>query len=174
MPFFSPHSLPLSKTSFPKLRISDLFSNGSLNLPLLISLFASSCVKEILKIPINQNSSPFFLWTPSSDGSFFTSSAYRVINSQRTNSIISPLDSSTWKALWKLKLNARLILFLWNIAWNLLPSKAKLKAIFQIPSQDSLCHLCNVEEDSISHLFFSYIFARVAWRSSFWPLDSSA
>jgi hypothetical protein len=174
MPLFSPHSLPLSRTSFPELRISDLISNGSWNLPLLISLFTSSCVKEILKIPISQNSSPSFLWTLSSDGSFSTSSAHRLISNQRTNSIISPLDSSTWKALWKLKLNARLILFLWKIAWNLLPSKARLKAIFQIPSQDSLCPLCSVEEDSISHLFFSCIFARVTWRSSFWPLDSSA
>jgi hypothetical protein len=82
------------------------------------------------------------------------------------------LESNSWKALWKLKLNARLILFLWKIAWNLFPSKAKLKAIFQIPSLDSLCPLCSTEEDSLSHLFFNCIFARVAWRSSFWSLDS--
>jgi hypothetical protein len=174
MPLFSPQSNPLSRTSFPELRISELISNGSWNFPLLTSLFTSSCVKEILKIPISQNFSPAFLWTPSSDGCFSSSSAHRLISSTRTSSIISPFDSSTWKALWKLKLNARLILFLWKIAWNLLPTKTRLKTIFQIPAKNSLCPLCSVEEESFSHLFFTCIFARVAWRSSFWPLDSSA
>jgi hypothetical protein len=98
MPFFSPASLPLSRTSFPELMVSDLNSNDYWNLSLLISLFTPSCVKEILKIPISHSLSSPFLWTPSPNGSFFTNSAYRLINSQRTNSIISPLDSSTWKA----------------------------------------------------------------------------
>jgi hypothetical protein len=49
-----------------------------------------------------------------------------------------------------------------------------LKTIFHIPSSESLCPPCSTEEDSLSHLFFRCIFARVAWRSSFWPLDSLA
>jgi hypothetical protein len=55
-----------------------------------------------------------------------------------------------------------------------LRSKSKLKTIFHIPPFESLCPLCNTEEDSLHHLFFSCIFARVAWRSFFSPLDSSA
>jgi hypothetical protein len=35
-----------------------------------------------------------------------------------------------------------------------------------------VCPLCKVEEDSLSHLFFSCFFARVSWRLSPWPLDS--
>jgi hypothetical protein len=31
-----------------------------------------------------------------------------------------------------------------------------------------------MEEDSLLHLFFRCSFARIAWRSSFWPLDSLA
>jgi hypothetical protein len=102
MPFFLPISLPLSRSSFPELMVSNLICNGSWNLSLLISLFTPSCVKENLKIPINHILSSSFLWTPSSNGYFSTSFAYRLISSQKTNSIISPLDSSTWKALWKL------------------------------------------------------------------------
>jgi hypothetical protein len=49
-----------------------------------------------------------------------------------------------------------------------------LKALFHIFAFDSLCPLCSSEEESLSHMFFNCIFARVAWRSSFWPLDSSA
>jgi hypothetical protein len=35
-----------------------------------------------------------------------------------------------------------------------------------------VCPLCNVEDDSLSHLFFSSFFARISWRLSHWPLDS--
>jgi hypothetical protein len=165
----------MSKTSFPDLKVSDLFTfNGFWNLSLLISLFTSASVKEILKIPISHHLASPFLWTPSSNGLSSTSSAYRLISSPMINYISSPFDSSYWKSLWKLKLKARLLLFLWKIAWNLLPTKTRLKALFHIPASDSLCHLCSFEEESLSHLFFNYIFARVAWRSSFWPLDSSA
>jgi hypothetical protein len=71
LPFFSPNPLPMSKTSFPDLKVSDLFTfNGSWNLSLFISLFTSTSVKEILRIPINQSSpslsfplDPFFQWS---------------------------------------------------------------------------------------------------------------
>jgi hypothetical protein len=35
-----------------------------------------------------------------------------------------------------------------------------------------VCPLCNVEDDSLSHLFLSCFFARISWRLSLWPLDS--
>jgi hypothetical protein len=165
----------MTKSSFPDLKVFDLFNlNGFWNLSLLISLFTSASVKEILKIPISHHLASPFLWTPFSNGLFSTSFAYRLISSPRINSISFPFESSYWKSLWKLKLNARLLLFLWKIAWNLLPTKTRLKALFHIPASDSLCPLCSFEEESLSHLFFNCIFARVAYRSSFWPLDSSA
>jgi hypothetical protein len=165
----------VSKASNPDLIVSNLISpNGQWNHPLLVSLFTTSCVKEILKIPISHNLSSSFLWTPSSNGLFSSSSAYRLISSPRISSNPSSLESRSWKDLWKLKLNARLTQFLWKLAWNILRSKSKLKTIFHIPHSESLCPLCNTEEDSLHHLFFSCIFARVAWRSFFSPLDSSA
>ena len=41
------------------------------------------------------------------------------------------------------------------------------------PISDSLCPLCKVADDSLAHLFFDCFFARVVWRLSFWPLDST-
>ena len=153
MPFFSPHSLPSSKTSFPELMVSDLISNGSWNLSLLISLFTPFCVKKSLRFP------SIITYLHLSFGPLPQMALFPLVlligwsTTKEITLIISPLDSSTWKALWKLKLNARLILFLWKIAWNLLPSKARLKAVFQIPSSDSLCPLCSSEED-----YFPYVF----------------
>ena len=60
------------------------------------------------------------------------------------------------------------------MAWDILPSKARLKAVFPISLADSLCPLCNMAEDSLIHLLFSYSFVGIAWGTSFWPLDSLA
>jgi hypothetical protein len=131
-------------------------------------------VLEIMKIHINPSPTSSFLWTPSSDGNFSTKSAHKLISNNRVSIAISPLATYTWKSLWKLNLNARLVLFLWKIAWDILPTKARLKSIFPISPLESYCPLCKSEEDSLPHLFFRCIFARVAWRNSFWPLNSLA
>lgn len=65
--------------------------------------------------------------------------------------IESPLDSKSWNLLWKLNLNARLKLFLWKIAWDIIPTKAKLNSIFHISAANSLCPLCKSKEDSLPH-----------------------
>ena len=76
-----------------------------------------------------------------------------------------------WKSIWKLNLNDRLKLFLWKIAWNILPTMERLGQLF--PISDTHCPLCKVADDSLSHLFFECFFARVVWHHSFWPLDST-
>ena len=40
-------------------------------------------------------------------------------------------------------------------------------------NSDLSCPLCKVADDSLQHLFFECIFARVVWRHSFWLLDST-
>jgi hypothetical protein len=175
LPDFIP--LPSSQNTFPNpnLMVSDLFfSNCYWNFPLLCSLFDPLRIREVQKIKIHPHSQTNFIWTLSSNGLFSTSSAYKLISSQRTSLASSPLDSKTQKQLWKLNLNARLKLFLWKIAWDIVPSKARLNRVFPISPTDSLCPLCLSEVDSLPHLFFNYIFARVAWRTFFWPLDSVA
>ena len=125
----------MSKSSFPDLIVSNLInSRGSWNLPFLISLFTLSCIKEILKIPISHNHSSPFLRTLATNGQFSASSAYKLISNPRITPISSPLDSSHWKSLWKLKLNVRLLLFLWKIAWNVLPTKTRFKPYSIFPS----------------------------------------
>ena len=148
--------------------VSDLINqNATWNIPLISSLFDSQSVREIQKIVINSSPGSDFLWTSSPSGKFSSSSAYRLISSQSVSTYSSPLEPRHWKLLWKLNLNARLKLFLWKIAWDILPTKARLKAVFPIAPADPLCPFCNMAEDSLIHLFFSCSFARIAWRTSF-------
>lgn len=85
IPSFTPS--PASSTlNPPNLAISDLITpNATWNLPLLISLFDSSSVREIQKVkfhpyPVNDH------WTPSPNGVFSSSSAYKLIRSHRVSS----------------------------------------------------------------------------------------
>jgi hypothetical protein len=109
---------------------------------------------------------------PFANGLFSTKSAHKLISSQRSHLSNFPLPAANWKKLWKLNLNDRLKLFLWKIVWDIVPSKSRLNSVFPIPQTDLVCPLCNVEDDSLTHLFFRCFFARISWRLSPWPLDS--
>jgi hypothetical protein len=158
----------------PNLVVSNLITpSAAWNLPLLSTLFDPSSVREIQKTKIH--SSPAIdTWTPAINGIFSTKSAYKLIKSLNPPLLSSPLNPKQWCLLWKINLNARLKLLLWKIAWDILPTKSKLNTIFPISAADSLCPLCKSEEDSFPHLFFRCCFARIAWRISLWPLDSTA
>jgi hypothetical protein len=134
------------------------------NIPLLHYLFDDVSIREILKTNFSSHSESKYIWTPSANGLFSTKSAYKMISSQRSLQTHFPLPVAKWKQLWKLNLNDRLKLFLWKIAWDIVPSKSRLNSVFPIPQADLVCPLCNVEEDSLSHLFFRCFFARISWR----------
>jgi hypothetical protein len=142
------------------------------NVPLLLYLFDPTTIGDTLKINFSTLAEGSFIWTPVANGQFSTKSAHKLISSQRTNPTISPLSSSNWKLLWKLNLNYGLKLFLWKIAWDIIPSKSRLNHVFPIPQALLVCPLCNGEEDSLSHLFFKCFFSRITWSFSPWPLDS--
>jgi hypothetical protein len=165
---FIPTPSPLLQQPFPNLLISDLFiSNPSLsvvswNMPLLYSHFEPTTIREILKINFSSLLEDKLIWTPAANGLFSTKSAHKLISSQRIVPTVFPLSPSQWKLFWKLNLHDRLKLFLWKIAWDIVPSKSRLNVIFPIPASNLVCPLCNVGEDSLSHLFFNCFFARIA------------
>jgi hypothetical protein len=166
LPSFSP-SPALNSSSLSNLVVSDLITPAaSWNLPLLTSLFDSSSVCEIQKTQIHP-SPTIDIWIPTANGVFSTKSAYKLIRSLRPPRLSSPFDPKQWSLLWKIKLNARLKLLLWKIAWDILPTKSRLNSIFPISAAASFCPLCKSEEDSLHHLFFRCCFARIAWRLSF-------
>jgi hypothetical protein len=135
-------------------------------------LFDLTTTSEILKIPIRSHSNSL-LWTPSTTGVFSTKSTHHLISSLSPPAP-SPLPKSCWKALWKLKLNHRLKLFLWKMVWNIIPTKFRISQSIPSSLQDTSWFLCSYPTDSISHLFFTCPIARVVYRQSFWPLDTIA
>jgi hypothetical protein len=140
--------------------------------PAVTSLFDSFSAQAVLNTRISTEIAPTFLWTPSTSGKFSVSSAYSFITGSSTNTSISPIWPQFWNSIWKLKLNDRLRLFLWKIAWNILPTTEQLGHLFNV-HLDFSCPLCKIVEDFLYHLFFGCTFARIVWRHSFWSLDST-
>jgi hypothetical protein len=175
---FTPSPSPWLSQPFPNLMVSELFltdpvsHNPAWNIPLLHYLFDEVSIREILKTNFSSHSESKFIWTLSANGLFSSKSAHKMISSLRSSHTHSPFPATNWKHLWKLNLNDRLKLFLWKIAWDIVPSKSRLNSVFPIPQDDLVCPLCNVEEDSLSHLFFRCFFVRISWRLSPWTLDS--
>jgi hypothetical protein len=130
----------------------------------LFSLFDPFSAQEILKTGISSDPNPAYLWTASTSGQFSVSSAYNLIIASNPMTSTS-ISSQFWNSLWNLNLNDILKLFLWKIAWNILPTQERLGQLFHINSNIS-CPLCKVADDSLQHLFFNCIFAQVVWRHS--------
>jgi len=125
------------------------------------------------KLPISEASTKSYLWTSSCSGRFTTSSAYlSILNNDFTGSHLCP-SSTFWRDIWKLQLTDRLRIFIWKIAWNIFPTTQRLQSIIPAYHPDASCPLCKSGPDSIRHLFFHCHFARVVWRLSPWPLDST-
>jgi hypothetical protein len=116
--YFSPTPFPLLSHPPPQLLVSELFTSDTTqlvphwNIPLLLSLFDSTNISEILKINVTTQTQAKLIWTFSPKGDFTTKSAHHLISSQRQAPTDFPLTSSQWKILWKINLNDRLKLFL--------------------------------------------------------------
>ncbi|XP_059454885.1 uncharacterized protein LOC132185077 [Corylus avellana] len=86
----------------------------------------------------------------------------------------SPLHSEAWLLLWGLKLQARLKHLLWKVAWDILPSRAKISRF--VVSDDPaawVCPFCKGPLETLSHLFLESNLPIALWSSSPWQISTS-
>jgi hypothetical protein len=108
---------------------------------LLYAIFDSFSADAISHLPISQTSTSGYLWTPSTSGRFTTHSAYlAILNNDFTGASLH-YPSSFWKDIWRLRLTDRLQLFIWKIAWNILPTTMRLQSIIPAYRLDTPCLL---------------------------------
>jgi len=175
LPSYRPSPRSPNSRFLPPLSISDLImpSTRHWNKRLLSVLFEPVSAVAIGELPIMAASAKSYLWTSSCSGRFSTSMAYlSILNNDFTGSHLCPL-STFWRDIWKLQLTDRLRIFIWKIAWNILPTTQRLQSMIPTYHLDASCPLCKSGPDSIRHLFIHCHFARVVWRLSPWPLDST-
>jgi hypothetical protein len=175
LPSYRPSRRCPNSRYLPPLSIVDLIIPGTRrwNEHLLFALFDPASAIAVSRLPISLVPTTSYLWTPSCSGRFSTSSAYLSISHNDFTGSSPPSPFSIWKDIWKLQLMDRLRMFLWKIACDILPTTLRLQSILPTYILDISCPLCKSGSDSLMHLFFHCHFARVAWRLSRWPLDST-
>ena len=66
-----------------------------------------------------------------------------------------------WNKLWSCKLHERIRIFLWRIGNEVLSTNAAL--CVRIGKRNPLCPLCNMEEETATHIFFKCQVTRIFW-----------
>ena len=139
----------------------------SWNIGMLEALFNADLVEAILNIPIPSFPKPDRLvWIVDPKGLFSVESALKTHQIPAT---IEP-SNTLWNCFWKLKMHDRLKIFLWRIGSNSLPTKLNIAK--RLRSGDTLCPCCNLEEESIIHLFFKCHAAKAFWYANSWGIHS--
>lgn len=107
-----------------------------------------------------------------STGRFSVKSIFRSLCSSVAPSVLD-LSVVDWSLLWKLKFHARLKLLLWKVAWNILPTRARIaEGLTSQLDLVSLCPLCVAASESLHHLLLACPLSRLAWRESRWNLNT--
>ena len=170
LPFFKPRPNALL-IELPQFFVADLLLPGvrAWNVDLLRDLCSPYTVSSILSIHIPQvSSADKWTWVPFPSGLFSVKSACEI--SLSTTSRSSPLSPANWKALWGLKIQARLKHLLWKIAWNLLPTRANIGRFVVFEDSNAwVCLFCKGPLETLTYIFLECILAQSIWCSSFWP-----
>jgi hypothetical protein len=172
MPNFCP-TPNANLVDLPAFSVADLMlpNSQAWNLHLLHDLFDATTVQNILSIHL-----PYYpefnkwCWVPSCLGIFFVKSAHKLSLSE--GGISSPLSTDAWFSLWGLKLQARLKHLLWKVAWDILPSRAKIgRFVVSDDPEAWSCPFCKGPLETLSHIFLECHLAKFLWRCSPCPFS---
>ncbi|KAF7844182.1 ribonuclease H [Senna tora] len=150
--------------------VADLIQHNNIwNSSLLNRVYDPNTVAVIARIPLSVTGvRDKLVWTGASDGTYRVKDAYNhiVAKSLPQNSPITPgingvHNSAFWKAIWKLKLPFRIIMFLWRVLNNNLSACSVLKNHHM--SLEDVCLACGENGESLNHIFLHCPFARVVW-----------
>ncbi|CAN0901108.1 Putative ribonuclease H protein At1g65750 [Linum grandiflorum] len=161
----SPPSIPsLLPTTIPiPLSVDGLIVEGYWNEPLLRSIFQEHSVQSILSIPLPQTFVyDRFIWHFCQNGIYSAASGYRLSQSLKWSQAqqfigVDLADEHLWSRIWSLPVQPKLRFFLWKIIHGILPTLDALQ--YRHLDTSSLCPVCSVTTESISHLFTSCIVA---------------
>lgn len=134
-------------------------------------MFDNTTIQAILQLhPASYEHPDKLIWTPDSKGHFSVKSAYHLTIADQ-NPYQQPLMKKERLGIWKLKIHARLKLFLWKLAWDMLPTGQKLTAIgsSSLHVDPDICYICCTEKETLEHLFLDCPVQQIIWRSSSFP-----
>ncbi|XP_026409985.1 uncharacterized protein LOC113305093 [Papaver somniferum] len=134
------------------LKVSDIINHDTRtwDTKKLSDVFDQSSKEMIQKIPLRSESSiDRRIWTPTKDGVFTTKSAYTTFSVRGDDS-----ESDLWSAVWKLKVPARIQLFVWKALKRALPVNEILHKRIHI--SEYICPKWKLKTESTMHALVTY------------------
>ncbi|KAF3953185.1 hypothetical protein CMV_021349 [Castanea mollissima] len=159
--------------------VAELIISGTRlwNSHLLHVLFDQQIASSIQQIHLSASpTEDTAIWAMNPSGKFSVKLAY-LIDQEARFTPSGPLSKKAWSKLWALKINERLKLFLWKIAWDSLPTREFL--CHRIHDMDSVCPRCHGSQESIVHdahtftLLAAITCDRIWWSHNKLVFDSS-
>ncbi|KAF7821772.1 reverse transcriptase [Senna tora] len=134
--------------------------------PALQSVYSNSDVLNISVIPISAtNQKDGLIWKHAPNGEYSVNASYRyLISNDSHNYNESDQNRKMWRKLWKFRLPNRIIMVMWKLLNNSLPTFSILRSHHLNVSEP--CYLCGNQDDNINHVFRHCPFARAMWFGS--------
>lgn len=128
-----------------------------------LSVIEKGLMDQMLQVlqadSLKQDTRDAWQWLHESDGRYTVSSAYQVL----LDSIVGE-DSLLFNRLWSGVAPSNVVAFVWKVLIDRVQSKANLRRRNIITNEaDARCSICNDEEESTNHLFFSCPLVLQVW-----------
>ncbi|KAL5568003.1 hypothetical protein UlMin_024578 [Ulmus minor] len=133
-------------------KVSSLITaSGSWDSSIIRESFHEDEAEAILSLPLPRRSTPdTLLWHYDKSGHYTVRSGYWLANKGRSVPSSSTVSlNSWWKRLWRLRVPAKIRIFIWKAFYNWIPSLVNL-ANHGVPSQKR-CLICNEANDTTLH-----------------------
>ena len=123
---------------------------------IIYDIFEGRDAELILSIELGGNEKDTWYWCYEKLGHYSVKTAYILLQENKENH--STLDNSGfWRKLWQLKLPSKIKNFLWRAVSRCLPTKDLLRT--RGIDINSLCPICQVDDESIEHILVNCSFA---------------
>ena len=110
---------------------------------------AVAFLQEVEGFRLRSDEQDRWLWAVEPCGSYSAKSAYKAIRED----ILGAGQVGQFKELWKLRVPAKVTMFVWRLIQDKLPTRDNLKKKW-VELQEYLCPFCRLVDESASHLFF--------------------
>jgi ribonuclease HI len=136
------------------------------NKTLIEEIFTHEEALVISKLPVSCTlQKDVLIWRGTATGEFSVRSAYHLAkelqDAMSGESSMSSSVSEIWRIMWQLQIPNAVKMFLWKACHNLLPTKDNLLKRGVV--QESLCPICGLETESITHILWSCSSAMDVW-----------
>ncbi|KAA3459953.1 putative Transposon TX1 [Gossypium australe] len=127
------------------------------------SLFGEEQLKSILSIPlVSSRPHDQLIWRGDNIGTYTVKRGYKWINTTVNSRLDIDNPTTFYTKLWGLKIPSKIRILMWRIANEFIPTLYNLR--IRKLGTNSLCPVCQIDEETMSHLFKDCTFTQQVLR----------